>query len=134
MIWVVWQYLEATDNSKLTALSPETAASYYRSGELPDAPVPEMEPESETKNEIEEEIVDTTIPEKLPEPVTERNIPEEAGLPQMPPNQKKTLVQPMIDLAMSRVMTNGPKINEAITSYLNENGKVRIGDIEKIWT
>jgi hypothetical protein len=44
------------------------------------------------------------------------------------------MIQPMIDLAISRVMSNAPKVNEAVQTYIGESGKIKIGDIEKIWT
>ena len=44
------------------------------------------------------------------------------------------MIQPMIDLAISRVMANAPKVEQAVQTYIRESGKIKIGDIEKIWT
>jgi hypothetical protein len=47
---------------------------------------------------------------------------------------KSAMIQPMIDLAISRVMANAPKVEQAVQTYIRESSKIKIGDIEKIWT
>jgi hypothetical protein len=45
MIWSIWQFLEASNNLKLTALTPEIAAGYYKDDKLTESPEQEEKPE-----------------------------------------------------------------------------------------
>jgi hypothetical protein len=38
-----------------------------------------------------------------------------------PKMSKSSLIQPMIDLAISRIMTNGHEVNEAIKAYSTDD-------------
>lgn len=66
MIWCTYMYLEASYNFKLTSLSPEIAAGYYKNGEMPPEEPEKAEIDGnapiEAQDEIEEEIIAPASP------------------------------------------------------------------------